>query len=123
MLTKIAIRYRLESCAQPKLPSFYDSIVITKESNVLPVEGHLFALQANQMIFCKKKQTEKNQVGGQPLAIHSVQFSPINDTLITASDDKTVKLWTVQGHRFVRSFATNNAAVRCAKFSPGKLTF
>ena len=97
--------------------------VYTKESkNVLPDEGSFVCPPGKLRIFRKKKQTEKNQVGGHNLAVHSVQFSPINDTLITASDDKTVKLWTVQGHRFVRSFATNNAAVRCAKFSPGKIT-
>jgi len=61
---------------------------------------------------------------GHTAAVRSVHFSP-NDNgahILTASDDKSVKLWTVvrggsQSHRFVRSFTGHTNWVRCARFS------
>ena len=62
---------------------------------------------------------------GHTAPVRHVDFSP-NDNgahVLTASDDKTAKLWTVvrsgqQSHRFVRSFAGHTNWVRCARFSP-----
>lgn len=38
--------------------------------------------------------------------------------LVTASNDKNVKLWTVCRRRFIGSFAEHKNWVRCARFSP-----
>ena len=48
-----------------------------------------------------------------------VEFNPVDGQhLLTASDDKSVKLWTVDRTRFVSSISDHNNWVRCARFSP-----
>lgn len=48
----------------------------------------------------------------------SVSFSRQGQQLVTASDDKSVKLWNVEGMKFVLSFTGHTNWVRTAKFSP-----
>ena len=43
----------------------------------------------------KGESTELKAAAGQA-AVRSVQFSPDNQKLLTASDDKAVKVWAVQ---------------------------
>ena len=48
-----------------------------------------------------------------------VEFNPVDGQhLLTASDDKSVKLWTVDRRRFVSSISDHKNWVRCARFSP-----
>lgn len=37
--------------------------------------------------------------------------------MLTASDDKTIKLWTVCQRKFLMSFVCHTSWVRCARFS------
>ena len=48
-----------------------------------------------------------------------VDFNPVDGQyLLTASDDKSIKLWTVDRRRFFSSICDHKNWVRCARFSP-----
>lgn len=47
--------------------------------------------------------------------VRSVNFCSDGQTLVTASDDKTVKVWTVHRQKFLFSFSRHINWVRCAK--------
>ncbi|NXL83228.1 POC1A protein, partial [Alectura lathami] len=50
--------------------------------------------------------------------VRSVHFSSDGQSLVTASDDKTVKVWTVHRQKFLFSLSQHINWVRCARFSP-----
>ncbi|TRY62723.1 hypothetical protein TCAL_08195 [Tigriopus californicus] len=51
--------------------------------------------------------------------VRSVEFSPFDSQkLITASDDKSIKFWTVNRHEFITSIAEHTNWVRSARYSP-----
>ena len=65
----------------------------------------------------KGDSTELKAAAGQA-AVRSVQFSPDNQKLLTASDDKAVKVWAVQRTKFISSLTEHTNWVRCARWSP-----
>lgn len=60
---------------------------------------------------------ESSSIKAHNGAVRSVYFSPADGgkTVVTASDDKSVKLWNVQRQKFVASFTEHTNWVRCAK--------
>lgn len=51
--------------------------------------------------------------------VRSVEFSPFDSQkLITASDDKSIKFWSVNRHEFITSIAEHTNWVRSARYSP-----
>lgn len=50
-------------------------------------------------------------------AVRSVAFSHDGQRLVTASDDKSVKVWSVHRHCFVYSLNQHTNWVRCARYS------
>lgn len=51
-------------------------------------------------------------------SVRSVSFSSEGKQLVSASDDKAVKVWNVASIKFEYSFVGHNNWVRSAKFSP-----
>ncbi|XP_012288192.1 POC1 centriolar protein homolog A isoform X2 [Orussus abietinus] len=51
-------------------------------------------------------------------AVRSVRFSPDGKKLITASNDKSIKLWVLSRKKFLTSFMGHTNWVNTAKFSP-----
>lgn len=50
--------------------------------------------------------------------IRSVHFSNSGNRLITASDDKSIKMWRLSHRNFIKSFTGHTNWIRCARFSP-----
>ena len=50
-------------------------------------------------------------------AVRCVRFSPDGASLLSASDDKTVKAWSVPAQRFKYSLSGHSNWVRCAESS------
>lgn len=48
--------------------------------------------------------------------VRSVSFSNDGQSLVTASDDKTIKVWTVHRQKFLFSLCQHINWVRCAKY-------
>lgn len=55
---------------------------------------------------------------GHSGAVRSVSFSQDSHQLITASDDKTVKVWTLPSKKFRCTLSGHSNWVRSAVFSP-----
>ena len=51
-------------------------------------------------------------------SVRSVDFSTDGQSLLTSSDDKTVKMWTVHRQKFQFTLTGHSNWVRSAKFSP-----
>lgn len=50
--------------------------------------------------------------------IATLEFSPDGRWILSASNDKTARLWSVETGKLVRTFEGHGASVRCAVFSP-----
>lgn len=50
--------------------------------------------------------------------VRCVAFSPDSTTLLTASDDKTIKMWSIAGQKFKLTLSGHSNWVRAARFSP-----
>ena len=61
---------------------------------------------------------EHNRLQGHNDKVNSVSFSPDGQTIATASDDQTIKLWNVETAKEISSFQDNNDKVRSVSFSP-----
>ena len=55
---------------------------------------------------------------GHTDAVNSVAYSPDGRTVLSGSDDSTLKLWDVASGREIRTFSGNTAAVTAVAFSP-----
>ncbi len=60
---------------------------------------------------------EKNRLNGHNHKVHSLSFSPDGKTIATASADKTVKLWRLNGH-LITTFKGHSDEVYSVSFSP-----
>ncbi|WP_293336767.1 AAA-like domain-containing protein [Microcoleus sp. CAWBG58] len=61
--------------------------------------------------------SERNRLEGHNDKVRSIDFSPDGKTLATASDDNTVRLWSVDGRELQR-LSGQNQLFRNVKFSP-----
>ena len=61
--------------------------------------------------------SERDRLEGHNDQVRSVDFSPDGQTLVTASQDNTVRLWSIDGRELQR-LSGQNQAFRSVKFSP-----
>lgn len=54
--------------------------------------------------------------------VRSVEFHPKDKKLVTATDDKAIKLWSIETKRFLQSFLGHTNRVNCARYSPSGKT-
>lgn len=63
------------------------------------------------------RKGESKVIKAHTAAVRSVAFSYEGHKLVTASDDKSVKVWSVSRHSFLYSFNQHTNWVRCARYS------
>ena len=61
--------------------------------------------------------SERDRLEGHNGQVRSVDFSPDGQTLVTASEDNTVRLWSIDGRELKRLLGKNQS-FRSVKFSP-----
>ncbi|MBN3926981.1 MAG: AAA-like domain-containing protein [Nostoc sp. NMS4] len=61
--------------------------------------------------------SERDRLEGHSNQVRSVDFSPDGQTLVTASEDNTVRLWSIDGRELQR-LSGQNQSFRSVKFSP-----
>jgi energy-coupling factor transporter ATP-binding protein EcfA2 len=61
---------------------------------------------------------EYNRLDGHNGSVNSVSFSPDGKTLVSGSDDNTIKLWNVETGKEIRTLKGHDNWVRSVNFSP-----
>ncbi|MBU7581871.1 MAG: hypothetical protein KAF91_02985 [Nostoc sp. TH1S01] len=77
-----------------------------------PAISPIFALDS-----ILNKITERNQIKGHQVSVLSVSFSPDGKTIATASDDRTARLWSLDG-QLLRELKGHQGSVLSVSFSP-----
>ncbi|MCA2717734.1 hypothetical protein [Microcystis sp. M169S2] len=64
------------------------------------------------------QKSERNRLEGHDSDVNSVNFSPDGKTLVSGSDDNTIKLWNVETGQEIRTLKGHDSAVYSVNFSP-----
>ncbi|GAB1543701.1 hypothetical protein NUACC21_63770 [Scytonema sp. NUACC21] len=95
----------------PWFPAFY----LPKEKAILQQQINILLQEALY------KVTERNRLERHTDEVTDVSFSPLGNTIATASKDKTVKLWSLDGAQ-IQTLQGHQDLVQSVRFSPkGKI--
>lgn len=72
----------------------------------------------NDFRYCFLSKGESVTMKGHTSTVRSVNFSQDSKYLVTASDDKTAKIWSLPSRKFSASLVGHSNWVRCASFDP-----
>ncbi|WP_249268059.1 WD40 repeat domain-containing protein [Microcystis aeruginosa FBCC-A68] len=64
------------------------------------------------------RKSERNRLEGHDSYVQSVNFSPDGKTLVSGSDDGTIKLWNVETGKEIRTLKGHDGYVSSVNFSP-----
>ncbi|MDB9429041.1 AAA family ATPase, partial [Microcystis aeruginosa CS-555/01A07] len=64
------------------------------------------------------RKSERNRLEGHDSAVYSVNFSPDGKTLVSGSDDNTIKLWNVETGEEIRTLKGHDSYLSSVNFSP-----
>jgi hypothetical protein len=64
------------------------------------------------------RKSERNRLEGHYSVVNSVNFSPDGKTLVSGSDDNTIKLWNVETGQEIRTLKGHDNSVYSVNFSP-----
>ncbi|BAY87949.1 WD-40 repeat protein (plasmid) [Calothrix parasitica NIES-267] len=87
---------------------------LRKESKATPETRMRVVTSLREIVYSIKQRNSLEKHGS---AVNSVAFSPEGNTIATASDDNTVKLWNLQGEE-IKTLTGHNSAVNSVAFSP-----
>jgi WD40 repeat protein len=88
--------------------------------------GTVFALGSSIYSSCKKDNKE-DKVRSDYISVHqmvhsdwinAIAMSPIGDVLVSASDDKTIKIWSLPDGNLIRILEGHTGSVQCVAISP-----
>lgn len=78
----------------------------------------LIAILALQQAIYGVKYLEFKTLIGHGSAVISVNFSPDGKTIASASEDNTIKLWSVEDRKLIKTLKGHDSTVISVKFSP-----
>ncbi len=88
---------------------------VEKSAQLVETGTRMQALDAiNQVVYSIK---ERNHFSGHEMGVYGVSFSPDGQTIASASEDGTIKLWTLEGEEF-KTLLGHSGPVNDVSFSP-----
>ncbi len=107
-------RNKTDLSSQPKR----EFLLVMKKTYLNSLVLLLITLLLNSASRIKKNSDIKMIIqNGHTSSINSIDISPDGKLILTASNDKTIKLWNING-RLIKNFTGNSKGVQKAVFSP-----
>ncbi|PBC80220.1 PD40 domain-containing protein [Streptomyces sp. 2133.1] len=83
---------------------------------------HAHTVEARSALISSYAEYRANRLGGHTRDLTTLAFAPDGRTLVTASDDHTVKLWDSAGHRLLATLVGHVAGVNAIAIAPDSRT-
>ncbi|MGG6268334.1 caspase family protein [Leptolyngbya sp. AN03gr2] len=86
-------------------------------------DGNIIAIAAPEDTIQLQTATDSRILKGHTAPVTQVQISPDDSLLISASADKTIRLWNISTGELIRTIAGHNDRVTALSFSPDRESF
>ncbi|KAF2156234.1 hypothetical protein K461DRAFT_252256, partial [Myriangium duriaei CBS 260.36] len=94
------------------------SFALSPDSKILALAFALASSQGEIRLYDMITGTKMQSLRGDSMKVSAVVFSPIDDTLAFASEDKTVVLWDYETGEFVKQIYGLETGITALRFSP-----